>query len=236
MASRSLGLSKIVIPKSSDLFAAKLRDMILGGELAAGDMLPSERGLVEESGLSRGSVREALRKLEAEGLVETVRGRNGGTRVTAPQRADLARSVQIFVRANSVSITALMECRAAVEPMLARLAARYRSPQELELLEKLNDQFKSSKNNLPVYRSVNYSWHRQIAYCSRNEPLIVLIDAILTTAHEARGFERVATSDNKDIAIEAHDIIMQAIREQDEEAAAAAMEAHLRVYSKVTLS
>lgn len=234
MRNTSLGITRIMIPKSSDLFADRLREMILRGSLVTGDMLPSERSLVEESGLSRGSVREALRTLEAEGLVETVRGRLGGTRVVAPRRDSLTRSVEIFVRANAVSLSALLDCRAAIEPMLARLAARNRTEEELEELEALQKQFRESKDDLITYRAVNYRWHRQIAYCSRNEPLIILIDAILTTAHEARGFERVTTQDNREIAIEAHEVVMDAIRNQDEEAAAAAMEAHLVGYSRVT--
>lgn len=234
MRNTSLGISRVVIPKSSDLFADRLREMILRGTLATGDMLPPERSLVEESGLSRGSVREALRTLEAEGLVETVRGRSGGTRVAAPRRDSLTRSVEIFVRANAVSLSALLDCRAAIEPMLARLAARRRTSDELQELEAQHKKFRESKHDLITYRAVNYRWHRQIAYCSRNEPLIVLIDAILTTAHEARGFERVTTQNNQEIAIEAHEIVMEAIRKQDEDAAAAAMEAHLVVYSRVT--
>lgn len=234
MRNTSLGITRITIPKSSDLFADRLRELILRGSLATGDMLPSERALVEESGLSRGSVREALRTLEAEGLVETLRGRSGGARVAAPRRDSLTRSVEIFVRTNAVSLSALLDCRAAIEPMLARLAARNRTAEELEELEKLNQKFRESKDDLINYRAVNYRWHRQIAICSRNEPLIVLIDAILTTGHEALGYERVTTLDNRTIAIAAHEVVMEAIRKQDEEAAAAAMETHLVGYSKVT--
>lgn len=233
MRTTTLGINRIAIPKSSDLFAERLRDMILSGGLSAGDMLPAERHLVEESGLSRGSVREALRTLAAEGLIETVRGRSGGARVVALRRDTLTRSVEIFVRANSVSPSALLDCRAAIEPMLARLAARRRTPDELEELETLHRKFGASKNDLPTYRAVNYLWHRQIALCSRNEPLIVLIDAILTTAHQTRAYERVTTQDNREIAIAAHEGVMAAIRKQDEEAAAASMEAHLTLYSKV---
>lgn len=226
------GIQNIKLPKSSSLLADKLRDLIVRGDLAIGDMLPPERSLVTETGLSRGSVREALRTLEAEGLLETVRGRTGGTRVAAPQRGALTRSVELFVRANSVSPTALLDCRAAIEPMLARLAATRITEAEMDELETLHSRFKAAIEDLPTYRTINYRWHQRIAHSSGNEPLIALIDAILTTALEALAYERVTTLENRHIAIAGHDEVMKALRARDGEAAAAAMEDHLSGYSK----
>lgn len=229
-----LGIAKIVLPKSSVLLADRLREMILRGTLAQGELLPPERNLVQETGLSRGSVREALRLLEAEGLVETIRGRAGGTRIAAPRREMLTRSVELFVRANSVSPTALLDCRAAVEPMLARLAARNRTEDELRELEALHVSFEAAVNGeLPRYRVINYRWHRLIAYCSRNEPLTALTEAILNTAQEAKAYEKVTTPANRLRAVEMHSKVMDAIRRQDPEAAAEAMESHLTIYSKL---
>src|ERR1041384_7768555 len=68
----------VVVPKASDVLAARLREMILSSGLAEGTPLPTERELVAQSGLSRASVREALRVLETEGLIVTKAGRNGG--------------------------------------------------------------------------------------------------------------------------------------------------------------
>lgn len=230
------GIAKIVLPKSSVLLADRLREMILRGPLMQGELLPSERSLVEETGLSRGSVREALRMLESEGLVEVLRGRTGGTRIAAPKREMLARSVELFVRANSVSLTALLDCRAAIEPMLARLAARNRTEDELRELESLHASFEAAIDDLGRYRVINYRWHRLVAHCSRNEPLIALTEAILITAQEAKAYERVTIMPNRIRAIEMHSKVMDAIRRQDAEAAADAMEEHLTVYSKLVES
>ena len=73
-----LGLAAVFVPKASDVLAEKLRELILSRALAEGTPLPTERELVAQSGLSRTSVREALRVLETEGLVATKAGRNGG--------------------------------------------------------------------------------------------------------------------------------------------------------------
>ena len=77
----SLDLAAVVVPKASDVLAARLREMILSSGLAEGTPLPTERELVTQSGLSRASVREALRVLETEGLVVTRAGRDGGSQV-----------------------------------------------------------------------------------------------------------------------------------------------------------
>lgn len=228
------GINRIVLPKSANLLSDRLRDMILRGNFAPGDLLPAERALVQETGLSRGSVREALRILETEGLVEITRGRSGGIRVSMPKRDMLTRSVELFVRANAVSLSALLDCRAAIEPMLARLAARHRTAAELAELEDLHQRFADSIEDLARYRSINYRWHLKIAECSRNEPLTALIQAILTTALEATAYEKVTTPPNRQRAIEAHSHVMEAIRRQDAEAAADAMETHLTAYSKLT--
>lgn len=224
-------LSRIVLPKSSDLLAEKLRDMIIRGELSAGDHLPPERALVEETGLSRGSVREALRLLEADGLIEILRGRSGGIRIAAPGRDHLSRSVEIFVRVNAVSLGALVDCRLAVEPMMARLAAEHRRPDEFDELEAIHTSFTQSIHDLPAYRRINYRWHRKIAHCSRNEPLIALTDAILNVSLDAIGYERATTSETRARAVRLHKQVMDAIRDGDGPAASNAMQRHLADHS-----
>src|SRR5271167_4326671 len=111
-------ISPVIVPKAADVLAERLRELIV-----AGHILPTERELVSESGLSRTSVRDALRVLESEGLIATKVGRTGGSMVTLPGRESVARSVELFVRTHGIRLDSLLECRVAVEPALARLAA-----------------------------------------------------------------------------------------------------------------
>lgn len=226
-------IPKLASRKSAERLSDHLREMILRGDYVTGDMLPPERELVVETGLSRGSVREALRVLQTEGLVEITLGRSGGARVTVPKRATLARSVELFVRTNGVALSALLEARAAVEPMMARLAAQNRSAAELEALEELHRQFLESRDDVVTYRRVNYRWHLAIAQASRNEPLAALMEAILATGLEATAYEAVSTYDNRLTAMEAHERVMEALRAGDADAAAQAMEVHLTTYSSI---
>lgn len=223
----------LVVPKASDVLAARLRDLILTGHLAPGQSLPAERDLVAESGLSRAPVREALRVLEAEGLIVTRPGRSGGSVVTLPARASVARSVEQFVRAHGVRLESLLDCRVAVEPMLARLAARHRTADELDHLEQLHAAFIASVCNVDTYRRVNLEWHLAVARASRNEPLTALMEAISTPIIDAARDKHVTTPAIRRAAVKVHGSIMRAIREQDARAAHDRMARHLGAYSEI---
>lgn len=211
-----------------------LRSLIVSGKVPIGELLPSERSLVEEYGLSRGSVREAIRELEAEGLIEVNRGRFGGSRVIVPSRDRLVHLVDIFVRANGVSLSAILECRSAIEPMTARLAVRHMTPDAMARIEALHAKFIASVDDLKTYRQTNYDWHLEIAQVSGNEPLLALIEPVLSIASSSTEYEKVTTPENRLRAISAHEDVMAAIRVNDAEGAALAMGAHLMSYSRIT--
>ena len=229
-------LTPVVVPKASDVLAARLRDLILRGALVPGDPLPAERDLVIESGLSRAPVREALRVLESEGLIATRPGRTGGSIVTLPGRASVARSVEQFVRTHGVGLEALLDCRLAVEPMLAKLAAVNRTAAELEDLERIHAAFIASVKNVATYKRVNLEWHLAVARASRNEPLTAVMEAISTPILHAARDRHVTTPDIRQAAVKAHEAIMRAIRAKDATAAFAGMERHLSAYGEVARS
>jgi DNA-binding FadR family transcriptional regulator len=220
----------LVLTKAPGLLADRLRELILAGKFNIGEMLPTERDLVIDSGLSRGSVREALKILETEGLIEIRTGRSGGAMVTTPKRDSLARSVEVFVRANSITLADMLDCRVAAEPTLARLAAQRRTSEELAELRELHKQFAASTDDLPRYRRINFEWHLAIARASRNEPLIALMEAISKPVLDATGFEKFTTPKTRNDAVKAHAAIIEAIAAQDADAAETAMQNHLLSY------
>jgi DNA-binding FadR family transcriptional regulator len=90
--------------KASHAIAADLRQLIARGELKAGDPLPVERDLVDGLGSSRGVVREALRILEREGLVEVRRGLGGGPRVRHPSISEAVQGMGIYLQLGDVPV------------------------------------------------------------------------------------------------------------------------------------
>lgn len=232
-ANLSARIAPVVVPKASDILASELRKLIIQGHFTPGNFLPTERELVAESGLSRTSVRDALRVLEAEGLITTKVGRTGGSMVTLPGRASIARSVELFVRAHGVRLESLLECRVAVEPTLARLAAKRRTAAQLEEIAAIHERFVAAIDDVPLYKRINLDWHLAIAEASGNEPLIALMEAISTPIRDAMDYQHVTTPELRAGAIKAHTVILRAIREQDEEAAFKRMDRHLSAYREI---
>src|SRR5215216_4541869 len=107
-------LGVINVPKSCDLLAERLQQEILSGIYETGCALPTERDLVSVTGLSRGSVREALRILEAQGLVVTRPGRFGGSVARQPGDESLAKYINLFVHGRGISLLSLAQTREAV--------------------------------------------------------------------------------------------------------------------------
>ena len=222
-----LKLSPIVVPKTSDVLAAQLRKQILGGALAPGIALPAERDLVTQTGLSRGSVREALRILEAEGLVSTRPGRQGGSVARKPGDESLAKYVSLFVHGRGISLLSLLQTREAVEPSLAALAAQNRTEEELQELVTISERLEAAYADTPLYLAENVNWHCAIAAASHNELLRAFMVGISNMVYKASAIENFATADVRQVVINAHRRILDAIVAQDAEAASRRMARHL---------
>lgn len=229
-------LEPVVVPKASDALAEQIRNLIVAGTFAPGDMLPTERDLVTETGLSRTTVRDALRVLESRGLIFTKPGRSGGSIVTLPGRDSISRSVELFVRTHGIRLSSLLECRVAVEPALARLAALNRSESQLEELEALHAAFAGAVDDVPEYKRINLDWHLAIARASQNEPLMALVEAITTPIREAMDYQDVTTPEIRVLAVKAHATIMQAIKDQNGDAAFNRMSRHLSAYRDIAVT
>src|SRR5499427_3958373 len=106
--------------------ADELRAMIVSGRLSEGDSLGREPELVERFGVSRPSLREALRILEAEGLISVVRGVYGGVVVHEPSQRLTARTASLVLRSRNVPLADVFEARALLEPMAAKAVASKR--------------------------------------------------------------------------------------------------------------
>ncbi len=225
----------ILVPKAADILADQLREMIVSGRLTPGTFLPTERQLVTDSGLSRTSVRDALRVLESEGLISTKVGRSGGSMITLPGRDAVARSVELFVRTHGIRLESLLECRVAVEPTLAGLAAKHRTDAQLAEIEEIHNEFVGSIENVALYKSVNLEWHLAVARASGNEPLTALMEAVSRPVRDAMDYQHVTTMDLRHSAVAAHTKIMEALRSQDCETAMRRMQRHVSAYRDVAV-
>jgi len=118
--------------------AEQILGLILEGKLSPGDRLPVEPALAAAFGVSRSTVREAVRSLASRHVLATHRGGAGGTFVTSPGRADvaeyLATTLSLFSSAESLSVDVFLEAREVLEVRAAELATARRTPDFVERL------------------------------------------------------------------------------------------------------
>lgn len=225
-------IPKIKVLKSSELLAEHLRHEILSDQFPLGSPLPTERALVEATGLSRGSVREALRILETQGLVETRSGRYGGSTVTQPSNAMLASHINLFAKGRGVPLRSLVEVRQALEPIVAYLAAQNRSEANLVELRVISIAMAAaSHTDVAGFLEANVRWHDALARASGNDLLCAMAMSVAGLMFEASQIENFASLEIRQRVVKAHDRIRQAIEGQDAEAARVRVERDLRAYA-----
>lgn len=124
-------------PKTAELIATHLRRQIVRGELAPGETLPPEIQLMDQYGVSRPTLREAFRILEAETLISVRRGSRGGAQVMAPDVSVAARYVGLLLQIQGTTIDDVYQARMVSEPPCAKLLATARTEQDLADLEEV---------------------------------------------------------------------------------------------------
>lgn len=225
-------IRQVNVPKAADVLADTLREKILKGELPEGADLPTERDLGDRAGVSRATVREALRILEGEGLIATRVGRNGGSSVARPTSAPIERLVGIFIRGQRIRFEAVLETRLAIEPSSARFAALHRTDEDLLELERCHQALEAaaSGGDLAAYVRANLEWHVQVVRASHNELLIAFISAVAQPVYEDSNVEGFNSPDVQQAVILAHRRVMDAIRDGDGDAAERRMARHVGAY------
>lgn len=119
-------------PKTAELIAAYVRGQVVRGELKPGDALPSETVLMEMFGVSRPTLREAFRILEAESLISIRRGAHGGARVVSPDVTVAARYVGLLLQLSGTTLADVYQARAVIESAAAGLLASRRTRHDLD--------------------------------------------------------------------------------------------------------
>ncbi|MQA17867.1 MAG: GntR family transcriptional regulator, partial [Pseudonocardiaceae bacterium] len=152
------------LPKASDMFADRLRAVILGGELEPGSPLPSEAELIEAHQLSRGTVREGLRLLEAEGLIVIKRGPKGGIYARRPDVSQVSRSLAVLFTSTGTTLGDFFAFRLLVEPEAAAEAARSATDEVRRFVVKTAQE----DRGLPPSLERAPEFHRVIGMCSNN--------------------------------------------------------------------
>jgi GntR family transcriptional regulator, transcriptional repressor for pyruvate dehydrogenase complex len=206
-----------------DVVARRLRRAIHLGDVLPGESFPPERELAETLGVSRVTLREALRVLEAEGYVSIKRGRDA--RLVLLPRSESVDVLRARVLDRYQELQAVFEYRQAIEAAAASLAATRRSEHDLEVAEAAIEDLKRSRD-MPTFRRVDAIFHLAVADAAQNSWLREAIED--TRAAMFLPLDLFGLSIPFAASITQHRKILVAIRKQDARAAERAMITHIQ--------
>jgi GntR family transcriptional regulator, transcriptional repressor for pyruvate dehydrogenase complex len=231
---RGVALNVIRVAKTYEVLAEQLREQILTGAIPPGAPLPNERDLGDRTGLGRGSVREALRILEAQGLISTRLGRNGGRVTRQPGIESISQSLEFFVRSQQIEFVSLLETIQALEPALAALAAQHRTETDIRALREASKELKAAVGDPPRVVTANTTWHLAVAAASHNPVLVAIKQSIGSMLHDPH-VDNFVSPEVCEAVLKAHDRIQKAIVAGDVDAARRRMERHIRAYRTLVI-
>ncbi|MFA4840212.1 MAG: FadR/GntR family transcriptional regulator [Agrococcus sp.] len=204
---------------------SKIKQMIQQGELRPGDRLPPEQELAERLGLSRSSMREAVKALEAMRILDVRRG--DGTYVTSLQPSLLLEAMSFVLDFHeSHAVLEVFEVRGIVEPASAALAARRATPEQVAAMrEHLTAVHAETPSDELVEHDV--AFHRMIAAATGNDYLVGLLETISSQTARARVWRALTQDHAVPRTLQEHERILDAIADGDADVARAAMIVHI---------
>lgn len=160
--------------KVSQLIAAEIVRDIVENDLQEGDRLPTEAAMLEEFDVGRASIREGLRVLEGLGLISIRQGQLGGPVVAKLRPEDLGRTLSFYFHATGSTYGELIEARLIIEPIMARLAAERRLPEQMEQLREALAAEADAPIDDPFYVTSADRFHYVVSGLSGNSVLDIL--------------------------------------------------------------
>jgi GntR family transcriptional regulator, transcriptional repressor for pyruvate dehydrogenase complex len=205
----------------------QIRTAIRVGRLAPGDQLPPERDLTTQLGVSRVSVRDALRVLEAHGLIEVRVGARGGAFVTAPAPQLVGEGLTNMLMLASVTPAEVTEARMVFELGLLELACERATEEDVQALEEICDRADANLAADAYDPALSAEFHTQLARCTHNATLALFAEAFQgPLAGSLREARRIDRETGRRGALE-HRALVDAIRAGDAAGAREIMSEHL---------
>ncbi|MGI2080697.1 FadR/GntR family transcriptional regulator [Shewanella putrefaciens] len=214
--------------KASSEVGQQLKNAILGGDYKAGDKLPSERELIELFQVSRTVIREAIKSLEAGGLVEIRQGATGGAFVKHLTFERLSDACHDLFMMGKLSLPELCQARMLIEPQVARMAAKNCTPEQaLILLEA--DRHENDTSAYPDTVTLRSQVHYLLAEMSGNRFLEAIVKSLLILLRNQTMKYEPPTDEIHPLGL--HSVIVEAVVAKDEDKAEAEMLAHLEDFN-----
>jgi len=234
--SRSEGDGKVRAPRLGEVVANRLRVLIVDGKVGDGSDIPPERELLEEFGVSRPTLREALRILETEGLISVRRGAQGGAMAHRPSIEVAGHYMGLLMQSAQIDVNDLADTRQLLESTCASLTAA--QPEHSAIADRLGQLIEASKSEIdnPVaFTKAANRFHEELVASCGNQTLILIVGILerIWQLQEERWARNAIQSgaypdlDARKEVLAAHERIQDAIREGDAARAERITERHL---------
>lgn len=215
--------------RAYDKVLAYIREEIRKGNLRRGERLPPERDLADLLGISRNSVREALRTMSMMGFISSVHG--AGNFVTCDLEKNLSESLRLMLMLGETNFLQVSQLRRGLEAETARLAASRILPSQLAQLEALVQQMREEPDPLKASR-YDQEFHRLLCEAAGNRLIRAMFSAMLTTVNAfiSTMYTRIVSEEEpRRMLHDAHQEVVDALRERDEGAAIRAIWHHFDI-------
>jgi GntR family transcriptional regulator, transcriptional repressor for pyruvate dehydrogenase complex len=167
--------SAVSVGRVSQVIVDQIRQLIRQGRLKSGDRLPSERDLCERFGVSRVTVREALRVLEAGGLIDVRVGARGGAFVTSPTHARLGEGLADLLQLSPLTAAQVTEARMVFELGIVPLVVERATEDDLVALERLCSEQEQALEDQRYTMEMSAEFHVRVAACTHNPAIEMLV-------------------------------------------------------------
>lgn len=227
-AAAPLPASVAIHRSKAEHVAQQILERIIAARLAPGSSFATETDLLAQFNVSRPTLRESLKMLESQGVLERRPGPGGGIMVSQPSIDTLAYSFSVFLCLHEVPFFNVIKARELIEPALATEAALNGSKADFDELEASIQRMKTLdvQSDQDAFLAENRVFHGIIARASGNRLLEVFWSAIGILSTGGQHGVRYSVS-NQAHVIKAHQRILDACRRRDAAAAAAEMEKHV---------
>jgi GntR family transcriptional repressor for pyruvate dehydrogenase complex len=220
-------LSRVSIGRISEVIVEQVRLLIRQGQLLAGDRLPSERELCERFGVSRVTVREALRVLEANGLVEIRVGARGGAFVTAPSSRLVGEGIADLISLATLTAGEVTEARQVFELGIVGLVCERATEEDVAALYEICDRSSAALQGDDYPLALSAEWHSRYAQSAHNRAVAMLVASLHGPLLMSLEKAREAAPLHGHRGVEEHRSLVDAIAARDTERAKALMSEHL---------
>ncbi len=210
--------------------ATQIQKQIADGVLRPGDRLPAERDLAEAFGVSRASVRDAIRVLELAGLVVPRQGE--GTVVRELTLDSIASPLASVLLQRKDLLADLLDARRIIEPALAHRVAEKATDDDIRAMEEILGRQSAKVREGRLAVDEDTAFHYRLATAARNQVILKVMDVLMDLLREGRA-RTLQVAGRPQRSLEGHRRILAAVRRRDARAAQRAMEQHLEEIGEI---